>query len=187
MYTAIRKLHLYAGLVILVFLMMYFVSGYVLIHRPWFSAKDRTPQRTVRQEPLTGYSGPRTPEALAHRLRLRGRINASPDQRRFTVVHPGEIQQVALSDDDQATITTTREDLAGILVQLHRVHGYGGGWLWNAFVLFNDLAGVACILFALTGVYLWWKTAQRKTLGVICLAISCLYGGGMILYTLFAR
>ena len=35
-YNVIRRIHLYAGLVVLVFLMMYFASGYVMIHRQWF-------------------------------------------------------------------------------------------------------------------------------------------------------
>ena len=30
MYNLLRKIHLYAGLIILMFLMMYFVSGYIM-------------------------------------------------------------------------------------------------------------------------------------------------------------
>ncbi|HEY2584337.1 MAG TPA: hypothetical protein VGI81_01080 [Tepidisphaeraceae bacterium] len=36
MYHLIRKIHLYAGLIIATFLTMYFVSGYTMAHRPWF-------------------------------------------------------------------------------------------------------------------------------------------------------
>jgi hypothetical protein len=84
-------------------------------------------------------------------------------------------------------ITTTRENLAGVLVQLHRVHGYGGGPIWNAFVLFNDLASASCIVFAFSGVYLWWKTAKRKIWGVLCLTTSCAYTVGTIVYLMCAR
>jgi hypothetical protein len=189
MYTAIRKLHLYAGLVIFIFLMMYFVTGYVLIHRPWFGGQGQ-PAREVRTESLAGDPAARTPQGLSSRLSLRGRINVPPQDKpglRFSVMRPGLVQQVELpADSDTATITTTRQGLIGVLVQLHRVHGYGGGPLWNTFVFFNDLASVSCILFALSGVYLWWKTAQRKIWGVLCLAASCAYGGGMILYLMYA-
>lgn len=119
MYHVIRKIHLYAGLVVMVFLMMYFVSGYVMIHRPWFGGRE------------------------------------------------------------SATAAT--------LVKLHRIHGYGGGFVRNAFIVFNDLAAASCILFALSGVYLWWKTAKRKIWGVFCLAASCAYGISMVLYLMFAR
>jgi len=190
MYTAIRKVHLYAGLVIVVFLMMYFVTGYVLIHRPWFGGQGQ-PTREVRSESLAGDPTPRTPEALSSRLRLRGRINAPPQDKpglHFNVARPGVLQQVDLpANSDTATITTTHQNAAGVLAQLHRVHGYGGGFAWNAFVLFNDLAAVSCVLFALSGVYLWWKIAKRKIWGVLCLSASCAYGVGMILYLMCAR
>ena len=119
MYNTIRKIHLYAGLIIVLFLMMYFVSGYVLIHRPWFGVAENNPSST--------------------------------------------------------------------LVKLHRAHGYGGGVVRNAFIFFNDLASFSCILFALSGVYLWWKSAKAKIWGILCLAISCIYGVGMILYLMYAR
>jgi hypothetical protein len=107
---------------------------------------------------------------------------------RFNIVRPGRIQQVDIPHDgDMVTITTTRENVAGVLAQLHRVHGYGGGWVWNAFVLFNDLASASCIVFALSGVYLWWMTAKRKIWGVLCLGASCAYTVGTIIYLLCAR
>ena len=190
MYTAIRKLHLYVGLVIFVFLMMYFVTGYVLIHRPWFGGQTQT-AREVRTEALAGDPTPRTPEGLSSRLRLRGRITVPPQDKpglHFNVARPGVLQQVDLGpNSDDVTVTTTRQNVVGTLVQLHRIHGYGGGPLWNSFVLFNDLAAVSCILFAFSGVYLWWKTAKRKIWGVLCLAASCAYGAGMVLYLMYAR
>ena len=200
MYNAIRKVHLYTGLVILVFLMLYFVSGYVLIHRPWFGGQSGKPDPMTRTESLAGYTGPRTPDALAAyvpgHLALHGRVNVPPpdnqpkDSIRFSVFRPGTIHEVRIPHDDPETLTirTTRENAAGLLVHLHRIHGYGSGELaFNAYVLFNDLASVSCILFALTGVYLWWKTAKRKIWGVLCLAGSCAYGAGMVLYLLHAR
>jgi len=193
MYTAIRKIHLYAGLVIFVFLMMYFVTGYVMIHRPWFGGQggQGQPAREVRSESLAGDPTPRTPEGLSSRLRLRGRITIPPQDKpglRFSVARPGVLQQVDLpANSDTVTITTTRQNVSGVLAQLHRVHGYGGGMIWNTFVFFNDLAAIACILFALSGVYLWWKTAKRKIWGVLCLTGSCAYAGGIILYLMYAR
>jgi hypothetical protein len=198
MYNAVRKVHLYCGLIALAFLMMYFVSGYVMVHRPWFGGQSGKPPKDERTESIADYRGPRTPEALAAhvtaRFGLHGRANVPPAARqpstsiRFNVVRPGTIQQVDVPrDGDTVTITTTRENLAGVLAQLHRVHGYGGGVAWNAFVLFNDLASASCILFALTGVYLWWKTAKRKIWGVLCLGASCAYTLGTILYLMYAR
>jgi hypothetical protein len=196
MYNAIRKIHLYTGLIVLVFLMMYFVSGYVLIHRNWFGGQRNKPDPTTVTQSLADYTGPRQPRPLADyvadRFALRGRINVPPVQPnhaiRFNIFRPGAVHQVEIPHDgDTVTITTLRENLAGILVHLHRIHGYGGGWFWNAFVLFNDLASFSCILFAVSGVYLWWKTAKQKLWGFLCLGASCAYGVGMILYLMCAR
>src|SRR5688572_30944320 len=106
MYNAIRKIHLYSGMVVLLFLMMYFVSGYVMIHRPWFGGQGGKPPADVRTESLAGYAGPREPEALAAyvvgRFQLRGRANVPPAARqpqnsiRFNVVRPGTIQQIEI-------------------------------------------------------------------------------------------
>ena len=199
MYHAIRKVHLYCGLTVLVFLMMYFVSGYIMIHRPWFGGQDGKPPPAVHTESLAGFSGPRTPHAVAayiiNHFDLHGRLNIPPPEKqpangiRFTVFRPGTTHQVDVPHDgDAVTIRTTRENVPGVLVQLHRVHGYGsGGWLFNTYVFLNDLASASCIVFALTGVYLWWKTAKRKIWGALCLAASCAYGVGMIAYLLLAR
>lgn len=45
-YNVIRKTHLYAGLVLLVFVVMYFVTGYPITHNQWFDAQD--PVKTER-------------------------------------------------------------------------------------------------------------------------------------------
>lgn len=110
------------------------------------------------------------------------------DAIRFTIFRPGTTYDVRLPHDadDTVTIRQTRENLAGLLIQLHRIHGYGG-WLFNTYVAFNDLASFSCIFFALTGVYLWWKTVRRKLWGALCLGASIAYGLGMILYLLNAR
>jgi hypothetical protein len=176
--------------VVFVFLIMYFVTGYVLVHRPWFGGQGQ-PAREVRTESLAGDPTPRTPEGLSHRFSLQGRTAVPPQDKpglHFNVARPGLLQQVDLPPgSDIVTITTTRQNLTGMLVQLHRVHGYGGGPLWNAFVFFNDLAAISCILFALSGVYLWWKTSKRKIWGILCLSASCAYGAGMVLFLMYAR
>ena len=41
MYDLIRKIHLYTGLTLLAFVLMYFVTGYVMIHHDLFPGGDR--------------------------------------------------------------------------------------------------------------------------------------------------
>ena len=59
MYDLIRKIHLYCGLIILIFLMMYFVSGYMMIHRPWFVTPPPPPTTQTANLESTGETAQR--------------------------------------------------------------------------------------------------------------------------------
>ena len=65
----------------------------------------------------------------------------------------------------------------------HRMHGYGGGWLYNIYVLMLDLTSIATILFGLTGLYLWYKLMRKKMWGIILLSASI--GYTIIIITFF--
>ena len=62
MYKRIRSLHLFTGMSLLIFVVMYFVTGYVMIHRDWFGNPD--PASAVRTETLE-YTGDETLDAWA--------------------------------------------------------------------------------------------------------------------------
>lgn len=192
MYRVVGKIHLYCGLVILGFLMMYFVSGFIMTHRPWFAIPRPAP--TTRAVALES-SGERTKEQLAadvqRQLGLAGRIQFPQQQptdvTRFWLNHPGTEIRVDVSTSQRLIrLTTQREPWAGTLIMLHKVSAYDDQPLFDAYALFCDLAGTSLIVFALTGVYLWWTTARRRLWGVLCLAASCTYAVGMMLYFEYA-
>jgi hypothetical protein len=70
---------------------------------------------------------------------------------------------------------------------LHKVAGYDDVPLFNLCALFGDLSGVSMIVFALTGVYLWWKRVRNHTWGIVCLTASCGYAIGLMFYLAYAR
>ena len=192
MYHVIRKIHLYCGLVILAFLMMYFVSGFIMTHRPWFVIARAAPTtRTVALES----SGDRSKEQLAadvqRQLGLAGRIQfplqQPVDVTRFWLNHPGTEMRVDVSMRHKLIhLTTQREPWVGVLIMLHKVSSYDAHPVFDAVALFSDLAGTSLIVFALTGVYLWWKTTRRRLWGILCLSASCAYAIGMMLYFAYA-
>jgi hypothetical protein len=193
MYTVIRKIHLYCGLIIVIFLMMYFVSGFMMVHRPWFVSPSPPP--TIQTAVLHS-TGAQTNEQIAadvqKQLGLPGRIQfpqKQPDNLvRFWVNHPGTMTRVDVSPKEhRIDLTTQRVGLVGTLIMLHKVSGYDAEPLFDAYALFCDLAGTSMILFPITGVYLWWKTARNHLWGILCLLASCTYAGGMMLYLACAR
>lgn len=192
MYRVIRQIHLYCGLVVGAFLMMYFVSGYIMVHRPWFLPAPSAPTvRTTTLAPIDQESIEQLAADAKKQLGLRGRIQFPQAQAagltRFWVLRPGVMARVDIPADGRTVkITTQRAGLVGTLIMLHKIAGYDDQLIFDVYAFFCDLAGVAMILFAISGVYLWWKRARNKTWGILCLAASCAYAAGMMLYLAYA-
>jgi hypothetical protein len=192
MYDLIRKVHLYSCLVIVMFLMMYFVSGYMMTHGTWFHSSNRSePVQTAELESSADRPAEQVAADVKKQLHLVGRIQFPATQptgmTRFWINHPGTMTRVDVSTSDKVIrIATVHTGLIGVLVMLHKVAGYDDQLQYNLCALFSDLSGVSMIVFALSGVYLWWMRTRNHLWGILCLIASCGYGGGIILYLMYA-
>jgi hypothetical protein len=83
-------------------------------------------------------------------------------------------------------ITTSQFSTRQTLVHFHRLHGYGGGWVYDLWMIMYDLASAAMILFAASGIYLWYKLTKRRLLGWVLLAVSFSFAIGTMLYLVHA-
>lgn len=191
-YTVLRKIHLYAGLALLSFVVMYFVTGYPLIHYDWFPNPKAV--QTARTETLA-YRGPMEVGALSDYLQRTFDLGGKPTQKarardaswRFRYVRPGTIHEVVVTPAaDSVTIKTRQDNLLETTIGFHRLHGYGGGMLYNFWALLYDLASFSLIVFALTGIYLWYKLTKKRLLGWICLGLSYAYAAVTMLYLMYA-
>ena len=188
MYLLVRRIHLFSGSVIMAFLMMYFVSGYMMIHRPWFLRPS--PPATVETAALEA-GAPDHVDRLAvyvkEKFGLRGRLQypqvQPKDVKRFWVLRPGVMLRVDVpANHGRITFTTQRAGLVGTLIMLHKIRGYDDQLVFDVYALFCDLAGVSMILFAVSGIYLWWKRRRKHFWGIVCLGLSCVYGVAMVVY-----
>src|SRR6516225_2652454 len=98
MYRLIRNLHLYSSLALVVFVVMYFVSGYIIIHGEALGMKP--PRKTVREASLATVVGSNAQEvaaALENQFGLRGRLlplrQRKGGAREFTFARPGVVEQ----------------------------------------------------------------------------------------------
>lgn len=190
-YTLIRKLHLYLAFTLLGSVLMYFLTGFTLTHQSWFG--ETAPIVETKQYPL---HLPRAmnQEELAlywqdafHLQAKREKPKLKKDgSLEFRYIKPGTNYSVTLSPD-HTMVTWKTETFSAVrtLIGFHRLHAYGGGWLYDGYILLMDLTSLALILFALTGVYLWWKLMKRKLLGMLLLVLSMSYTA-VIIY-LFLR
>lgn len=190
--TSIRKLHLYTGLGLLSFVLMYFFTGYVLVHERMFPHAD--PTKTTWVESLD-YDGPDDIEARSQYLQgsfgLRGkpgRIRELNDGRvSYSYARPGYNFEAVVSTNRQtAEITRTEWGFRNLMVGYHRVHGYGGSWIYYLWSAMYDMASAACIVFAVTGVVMWYPTRRHDRLGWLYLAVGFGLTTAMILYLMYA-
>jgi len=188
MYVLVRRIHLFSGTIIMAFLLMYFVSGYIMVHRPWFMRPSPPPvTRTAPLEAGAPVNVDRLAVYVRDKFELAGRIQfpqvQPKDTKRFWVLRPGVMIRVDVpANQGRVSFTTQDAGFVGTLIMLHKVRGYDDQVLFDVYALFCDLSGVSMILFAVSGVYLWWKRTRNRSWGIVCLGASCAYGLGMVLY-----
>jgi hypothetical protein len=190
MYQLVRRVHLFTGLGLLLFVLMYFFTGYVIIHGKWFGQSE--PKTSARTEPLEAPSG-LSDEGMSHYLQERfdlrgqpGAVNHRPDgSARFTFGRPGTaIEVVVAAGGRQVAITEKKFPFRGTANGFHRLRGYRGGPFYVAWAVLYDLASAALILFAITGIFLWYKSTARRWPGLVCLAASFGFTASMVIYLL---
>lgn len=181
-YQFIRKLHLYIAFSIMSFVFMYFVSGFILIHESWFlKSKPKTETfEEVVQIPVNS-----SIDEASNYVEKKLDIHAKPERAEknndeslyFEYSKPGGTLTVTiLSGGAKAIVKATQFTAAGTMVGFHRVHGYGGGWIYNLYVLMMDLASIATILFGFTGLYLWYRLMRKnRKWGVVIISASLAY------------
>ena len=183
MYQIIRRIHLYTAFFLLSLVLMYFVTGYLMIHENLLANRD--PEKKTHTARLK-YKGEKTPEAYAAYLEANFGLmgKRQPPQKRedgswrFEYFRPGtSLEAVISAAGDSVRITESREHLRRTLTGFHRLHGYGGGLLYDIWAVLYDLASIALILFTLSGIYLWYKLTRHHLLGWLLLVLSlCLTG-----------
>jgi len=181
-YQFIRKLHLYIAFSVLGFVFMYFVSGFILIHENWFL---QSRPKTTSQQYAVRIPDTTSNDKIAAYLEKKFNIHAKRQRTGkhndgslyFEYIKPGGTYAVTVSPDKlQASLKIIKFTAPGIMVGFHRIHEYGGGWLYDIYVLMMDLASIATILFGLTGLYLWYKLMwKKKRWGIIILSLSIGY------------
>jgi hypothetical protein len=74
-----------------------------------------------------------------------------------------------------------------MLIRLHHLSGFEGGKIYEIWGVMLDLVCVAMIVFALSGIYLWYKLTKRHLLGWLVLSASVCYTAATAIYCVCAR
>jgi len=200
-YLLNRDLHLYLGLFISPFVLVFAVSVFFLVHAwvPGITAGPSTTRVVATSAlPIPGdlqtLSGRPLIDALRPALEkagVRGEIGfvrhlVKEEKFIIPVTIPGRETTVSLSlASGEATIATRETGLADALVTLHKSPGQHGpgirmnwffmrAWRWMA-----DATVYLVLFISLSGIYLWYVLRAERAVGVVLIFAGALSFFGM--------
>ena len=178
LHSSIRDLHLYAGLFLCPFVLLFAFSTVLLNHPSRPPAGGTPAKREVAIQVPAGEPG-----SISHArdiLRQTGvtgemdyiRYNAKAEKLFIPVTRPGETIRIDVDlRVKRATIEREERGLGEALNYLHKMPGphnvkFRGNWVYLSWWAVTTDAVVYGILFlTLTGLYLWWKFKGERVVG----------------------
>jgi hypothetical protein len=198
-YRLVRDLHLYFGLFISPFVLVFAVSVFFLVHS-WLptAGSETSTTRVVSALPLPGdlatLSGRPLIEALKPTLEKAGvpgevgfiRHMMKEEKLIIPVTIPGRETTVTINiANREATIVTREIGLANALVTLHKSPGQHGpdirmNWFYmKVWRLMADATVYLILFISISGVYLWYVLRAERTVGAILVIAGALSFFGM--------
>jgi hypothetical protein len=201
LYLTTRDLHLYVGLFLSPFILLFSISVFYLVHgltrRPAPTASDTT--RTVADlslpPGLAGMQGRARVEALRpvlDQLGVRGEIDfvrhVAPEHRLIVPVRLPDSDTIVTLDYDQriATVTTRRQSLGDALVYLHKMPGphnvdvRGNTGLIRAWRILADGTAYVLLFITISGIYLWFALRAERRVGLALIVAGAVTFGGLV-------
>lgn len=191
-----RKVHYYLGLYFLFFLWLFAFTGLVLNHGSW---QSHGPQRRVArferqiQSPPAGSNLDQAKD-LMRQLGIRGEVQwpnapSEPGHFNFLATRPGHNFDIK-ADLKQGLATIERTDFS-LWVMFRILHTFTGvrmldtrnqrDWaLTTIWVLAMDGLAVGLVLMVFSSYYMWWGLRQKRSLGLVALAVGFVICGFMV-------
>lgn len=186
-----RSLHLYTGLFLLPWILIYGTSAFCLNHNRWIRDKFKIqPPRweTLREvEFVPDDSFPEEPKEQAKlilkRLDLDGahHIMGRPNANRMMInrVCATGNYRITWRRPDSLIIIEKQKSFS-LYRLIHFLH-FRGGYIQPYFVniawaVIVDAVSISMWIWALSGVYLWWRRSRKLLIGLLCLV------GGLLVF-----
>lgn len=168
-YRAIRKIHLFATLMLATFVFMYFATGLIMIFEETFQRRNISIEHfNEKIEGIRSIDADSLVRWARVKYHLQGRSFMNENKERIVVdfSHPGSTAKVrVLRSYDSVNVEVKKGNFNTVMHQYHRLHGFEGGWNYFAWAVAYDLSAISMIVFSVTGLYLWYKTERRRLAG----------------------
>jgi hypothetical protein len=186
---ALRSIHFFSSVLIFAFALMYILSGLVMVKHKWFPHGEE--QKLTLVKPLNYTPDTTDIEELSRAIKLQfdisGRLVFSRNQKKeisLNYYRPGVRNVVTIHNNlDSVTIVRTEKITFGeISTRIHRLHGYQGGVLYYIWAGLLDLTAISMIIFAITGIWLWYRSLKVFKLGWLFILPAIVLVGIMYFY-----
>jgi hypothetical protein len=192
----LRWVHLYTGLFLVPWMVVYAVSALLLNHHQWFIKKLRVtpPQWAVVREmdfvpdDTFPHEHAQQARAILQLLELDGahRIMGKPNPSQMI------INRICATGNYRITWRRPRSLLIVEKQQsfswyrlVHFLHfrgGYGQPYFAHvAWAVIVDAVAVSMFLWVVSGIYLWWRRTRKLVIGLVCLVAGLLSFAGLVL------
>ena len=192
----LRWIHLYTGLFLLPWMLVYGASAFCLNHNQWFIKKlNITPPRwEVAREVdfVPDEAFPHEPaqqaQAILKMLDLDGahRVLGKPTANQMV------INRICASGNYRITwrkprslVIVEKQKSFSYYRLMHFLHfrgGYGQPYFAHiTWAVIVDTVSISMWLWVISGVYLWWRRTRKLALGVVCMAAGLLSCIGLVL------
>jgi hypothetical protein len=179
-----RRTHLYLGLLLLPWILMYGISSFIINHNDYFQKlyDDGTPQWSTQSE--RAYDRPvaegadltRVGADILAGLELGGDFNVRrPSPERIQIIDRSSwvVTRVTYNLNEQHLREEVRRfQWNDVLGRMHQRSGFHhDSVLQDAWAVVVDLTCIAFLVFIASGLYMWWGLRQTRLWG--SLAIGC--------------
>ena len=195
-YSWTRDLHLYFGLFICPFVLVFAVSTLLLNHpgpRPSADSPRSTPtKRAVQIKTKDGVGTLEQARNILRQLDVTGEIDyirhlAKEERLLIPVTKPGEVTTVEVDLKARtATVQRQPQGLGATLIYLHKMPGphnvkTRGNWIytvwWSALA---DTVVYTVLFLTVSGLYLWWMLKAERAVGWTLLGAGVLSAGALV-------
>ena len=191
-YPLVRKLHLYVGLFISPFILIFSISALVFNHAGYLNrvspVKPLPEIRTKLNKIPYDTTDLLTAKAIIHKLGIEGEIDyisKSPDHISFPVNKPGVKTRIEINTHtDSVLITRQQEGVLRAMSYLHLMPGQhnaklrGNSLFLTIWRVLADVVVYLLLFLTASGIFLWYFLKVERTVGVyaICLGIVFFFG-----------
>jgi len=188
-----RKIHIYLGLFLLLFIWLFFISGLIINHGGWKFAgfyDQRKERKTDFTFPVSSLNDNQELVSLIlTQLKISGEVEniiIIPESIDFRVHSPGIVREIHIdSKSGNGTMKEMKFNFWGKLKTLHSFNGVNKidpsktpNWIiTNIWRLTMDMIAIILIILCLGSWVMWYKVRRNYKLGYIMLSIGFIVSG----------